>query len=208
MHVAILGGGITGLTTALELAKKGYSVTLFERDSVFGGLAQGFIAPGWKWPLERAYHHLFFTDTDIRSFCRENDIEEPFFTEPRTDSLYTVNGISKIYPVDSPLDFLRFPLLSPITKLRGVCGLAFLILTPFLTVYQRLTAEQFVKRVMGQEMWNVFFRSLFRKKFGKYAGKILASFLWARIHKRTKKLGYFKGGISAVCQQHYLQNTS
>jgi D-amino-acid dehydrogenase len=29
--LAIIGGGITGVTTAYALAKRGYSVTLFER---------------------------------------------------------------------------------------------------------------------------------------------------------------------------------
>jgi protoporphyrinogen oxidase len=44
-------------------------------------------------------------------------------------------------------------------------------------------------------MWEVFFEQLFRKKFGKYAGNILAAFLWARIHKRTQELGYMEGGF-------------
>ena len=30
-HIGIIGGGITGVTTAYALARRGYSVTLFER---------------------------------------------------------------------------------------------------------------------------------------------------------------------------------
>jgi protoporphyrinogen oxidase len=48
---------------------------------------------------------------------------------------------------------------------------------------------------MGNDAWNALWQQLFRKKFGKYAGNILASFIWARIKKRTKQLGYVEGGF-------------
>ena len=35
--IAVVGGGLTGLTAALELGKKGYPVTLFEAKEVLGG---------------------------------------------------------------------------------------------------------------------------------------------------------------------------
>jgi len=41
----------------------------------------------------------------------------------------------------------------------------------------------------------VLWEELFRKKFGKYAENVLAAFMWARINKRTKHLGYPEGGF-------------
>ena len=35
--VAIIGGGIAGLTAALRLLERGYAVTLYEKDTVLGG---------------------------------------------------------------------------------------------------------------------------------------------------------------------------
>ena len=51
---------------------------------------------------------------------------------------------------------------------------------------------------MGERVWDILWRELFRKKFGEYAGIILTSFIWARIKKRTKSLGYIKGGFQEL----------
>ena len=36
--LGVIGGGITGCITALHAAKKGYEVTLFEKDKILGGI--------------------------------------------------------------------------------------------------------------------------------------------------------------------------
>lgn len=41
--IAILGGGITGMTSAYSLSKKGYKVTIFEKTKDMGGLGACFI---------------------------------------------------------------------------------------------------------------------------------------------------------------------
>lgn len=198
--IAVLGGGLTGLTAAYELASNNHSVTLFEKAPVLGGLAIGFKGKGWDWPLEKAYHHLFSNDSDIINFAKEIGFNDIYFSEPHTDSLYSTQDGFKTYPVDSPLDFLKLPLLNPLDKLRGALGLGVLKVFPFFRYYETISAEQFVRRYMGDNMWEVFFQQLFRKKYGKYAGKILASFLWARIHKRTKDLGYMVGGFQSFIE--------
>ncbi|OGK19887.1 hypothetical protein A3C23_04265 [Candidatus Roizmanbacteria bacterium RIFCSPHIGHO2_02_FULL_37_13b] len=214
MRVAILGGGITGLTAGYLLAKKGHSVTIFEKEKILGGLASGFNPPnsatsdvtgGWDWPLERAYHHLFANDDDILSFAKEVGFDQIYFQEPITASMYEKpnykiqisNNKFNLYPLDTPVDFLQFPRLSPIQKIRAGAILAGLKLSPFLSLYEKQTAKEFLKKTMGNDTWNIMWESLFRKKFGKYAGNILASFIWARIKKRTKKLGYIRGGFQA-----------
>jgi len=52
--VAVIGGGPAGLSCAGELAKRGYSVTLFEKRDFAGGLSTyGIIGLRdlWMWPL-------------------------------------------------------------------------------------------------------------------------------------------------------------
>ncbi len=198
MKVAVLGGGITGLTAAHYLAQDGHSVTVIEKGKSLGGLAQGFKEPEWEWALDYAYHHLFASDRDIQSFAKEIGFDNIYFSVPRTNSVYKRDGNFQIYPVDSPLDFLRFPLLTMPEKIRAATVLAVLKFFPNFAYYDSITAEMFVKKFMGENMWNVFFQELFRKKFGKYAGKITATFLWARISKRTRSLGYVKGGFQAL----------
>ena len=209
--VAILGGGLTGLTAAYYLAKKKHEITLFEKESLLGGLASGFKQKNWDWYLEKTYHHLFANDKDILDFAREIGFNKIFFQKPETGSLYenlnlkvqnakpqlkTKNYL--IYPLDTPTDLLRFPLLSFAEKLRAGATLAFLKLSPFLLFFERQTSIDFLKKTMGEKGYTILFEQLFRKKFGKYAENILLSFFWARIKKRTKSLGYIKGGFQEL----------
>ena len=196
MKIAILGGGITGLTAAYEAVVKGHIVTLYEKSPVLGGLATGFKEKGWEWPLERAYHHLFANDTDILNFAREIGFNKIYFTSPRTDSLFeTKDGKLETFSLDTPQDLLRLPLLPFLDKLRAGMVFAYLKASPFLAIFENMTCEEFCRRTMGDRVWNVLWEELFRKKFGKYAGNIVAAFIWARIKKRTKKLGYIEGGF-------------
>src|SRR5512134_1464392 len=44
--VAILGGGVGGLSAAHELAERGFSVSVYERQAAFGGKARSMSVPG------------------------------------------------------------------------------------------------------------------------------------------------------------------
>src|SRR5262245_35712972 len=44
--VIIVGGGVAGITAAVELTERGYGVTLIEQRSLFGGRAYSFARPG------------------------------------------------------------------------------------------------------------------------------------------------------------------
>ncbi|MCX7881034.1 MAG: FAD-dependent oxidoreductase [Patescibacteria group bacterium] len=191
---AILGGGLTGLTTAYYLAKKNFLVTVFEKEKKLGGLAGGFKNKDWQWFLERTYHHLFANDKEIIDFINEIGFKGLFFKTPETASLY-LNHKPKIYPLDTPWQLINFPLLSFFDRLRAGLVLAFLKISPPLSLYEKQTAINFLLKTMGEKSFNSLFEQLFRKKFGKYAENILASFIWARIKKRTKKLGYLTGGF-------------
>lgn len=198
MRIAILGGGFTGLSAAYHLQKKNHTVSLFEKEPILGGMAVGMKEGNWDWYLERAYHHLFANDTDILNFAKEVGFQSIFFKSPETASLFEVAGNYRIFPLDTPHDLLKFPLLTLSERIRTGVVLAFLKLSPMLSLYEKSTAAQFLKASMGNNVWNILWQELFRKKFGKYAENILASFIWARITKRTKSLGYVKGGFQEL----------
>jgi 15-cis-phytoene desaturase len=46
LKVAVLGGGVGGLSAAHELAERGFSVTVYERRDTFGGKARSIPVPG------------------------------------------------------------------------------------------------------------------------------------------------------------------
>ena len=199
MKTAILGGGITGLTTAYYLAKKNHQITIFEKEKIFGGLASGFKEDNWNWYLERTYHHLFSNDHDFLNFAKEIGFNKIFFQAPETASLYSnPKSNLQIFPLDTPFDLFNFPYLNITDKLRAGIMIVFLKLSPFLSIYEKQTAEEFLKKTMGIKVWNILWQQLFRGKYGDYAGNILASFIWARIKKRTKSLGYPEGGFQTL----------
>lgn len=195
MKVAILGGGFSGLASAYDASKQ-HDVVIFERSPYLGGLATGFKDPRWEWPIERAYHHLFANDTDIIDFASETGFDGIYFSDPMTSSLFEDGrGGFEITPFDSPLDLLMFRHLDLISKLKTAAVLAVLKLGPMIKIYENMSVSDFMIKMTGEKSWNILWEQLFRKKFGKYAEKILMSFMWARIHKRTKSLGYIKGGF-------------
>lgn len=181
-------------------------MSLFEKNTTLGGLASGFKSDNWEWPLEYAYHHLFANDYDILNFAKDVGFHKIFFQSPETASLYQIKDNYRIFPVDTPQDFLKLPFLSYAEKFRAGAALAFLKFSPFLPLFEQMTAEEFLKKSMGQHVWETMWEQLLRKKFGKYAGNILTSFFWARITKRTKKLGYIEGGFQTFID--YIEKTN
>jgi phytoene desaturase len=67
-HVAIIGAGLGGLATAALLAKDGYSVTLYEKNSMPGGRAIMFEAQGFRFDMGPSWYlmpdafELFFNE--------------------------------------------------------------------------------------------------------------------------------------------------
>ena len=197
MKIAIIGGGFTGLVTAEQLSKDVRNeVYVFESSSILGGLASGFGQDNWDWNLEKTYHHIFSSDHDIINYLHGIGFEDFIFQKPQTTSLYFEDNKYQMYGVDSPLNLLRFPRLKTLEKIRAGLVLAMLKISPFLkSIYESQSTAQLLSRTMGERASEQLFGQMLRKKFGKYAGNILASFFWARIKKRTQTLGYIKGGF-------------
>ena len=190
MKVAIIGAGFGGLATAYFLSKQGVNVVVFESGNKPGGLAVGFKKSAWKWSLEEHYHHIFTTDSYILNLAREVD-QKMIFSSPKASTFFE----DGTYQVDSPLTLLKFSKLSLFDRLRTGAVIAFLKLNPFWRPLERLTAEKFIKYTMGNVSWNILWRPLFLKKFGVFEKEVNAAWFWARIKKRTMKLGYPAGGF-------------
>lgn len=193
MKIAIIGGGITGLTAAYELTKRGHAVTVFEKDDTLGGLATGFCEASWDWPLEKTYHHFFTNDAAIIGLARELGMKQDMMTLSPTTSVYWNDAQ---YPFDTPMHILKFPGLSLVNRLRTGFTAAMMKCDPFWKPLETVTAKQVFRRINGEEAWKIIWEPLLDAKFGPYADRIAASWLWARLHKRTLRLGYFHGGFA------------
>jgi protoporphyrinogen oxidase len=224
MRIAVVGGGFTGLAAAYELSKQ-HDVVLFEKESLFGGLANGWKEKAWKWSLEKSYHHLFTNDSAIISLIHELGLSDKliikrpitanyipvsllsssgltrgsvFSSKTNTDSRFRGNDNNTIAQLDSPLHLLRFPGLSMIDKFRTGGLAAFCKIYPFWQTLEGITAKQLFTHIGGKTAWEIIWEPLMTGKFGHYDNTIAASWLWARVHKRTSRLCYIEGGFQTL----------
>ena len=190
MKIGIIGAGFAGLSAAYYLSKKGYSVTIFERDNNPGGLAIGYKEEEWNFSLESHYHHWFTNDKSVLSLAREIN-HKVIVKRPKTSSF--VDG--KIYQLDSPVSLLKFPELSILNRLRMGISLAFLRYNPIWKPLEHFKAEPYLKKMMGDTGYEKLWKPLMVNKLGKYAGDVSLAWFWARVYKRTSSLAYPEGGF-------------
>src|SRR3989344_3102444 len=99
MKIAIIGAGFTGLSAGLKAIQAGHNVTIFEKDSLPGGLALGFENSQWEWSLEKHYHHWFTNDKSVLGLAKK--IEHPVIIRRPKTSVYVED---EIYKFDSILN--------------------------------------------------------------------------------------------------------
>lgn len=196
MHILIVGAGYTGLTAAKDLLAAGHKVTICEAAPAPGGLASGFRGSDrWEWPLERFYHHLFETDSDLRALIGDiGQSDKLFFEAPRTVQWWR----GRTWQLDSPVKVLQLPLMPFIDRVRFGFAIAYLkYIVRDWRPLERETAASWSRRVMGEKAYTGMIEPLLRGKFGSLAETVNMAWLWSRFKARSFKLGYYRGGFQA-----------
>src|SRR3989344_8953187 len=122
MKVAILGAGFSGLSAAYHLSSR-YEVTVFEKETLPGGLAISFKLPFWEWSLEKHYHHFFTSDQEIIGLAKRIDFSDSLIFP---DSLTSVFSQGEIFLFNGAADVLKFSPLNIFSRLQ--LGLATVLL--------------------------------------------------------------------------------
>ena len=202
-RIAVVGGGIAGLSAAYDLTRgrdadrTAADVIVYEAGSRLGGLAAGFKGrPEWDWPLEHFYHHLFTNDDAILEFTREIGLGEKLEIHAPTTSMFYQG---RNYAFDSPRRLIRFPHLSLAQKLRMGLALAYLRYHPRppWQDFDRKLADSWLAEHMGKEAYTALWQPMLQGKFGDHYAQVNLAWFWARIYKRTSRLGYYAGGFQA-----------
>lgn len=195
--VLIVGAGFTGLAAALELASRGIRCRVLESEPEVGGLAAGFDVGGRR--LERFYHHWFASDHEMRWLCEQlgmADLMEPHLS--RT-GLYFANSL---YRLTKPVDLLRFAPLPLLDRARlGALALRAHRVRNWRELESR-TAEEWLVSLGGRKVYDVVWRPLLEGKFGGYADRVGATWMWTKLHLRggsrdrsgNETLYYLRGG--------------
>jgi protoporphyrinogen oxidase len=206
MKVAIVGGGVAGLTAAYRLIQGGHEVAIFEAGPELGGLVRTFDAGGE--PLECFYHHIFTTDTTIVDLINELALGDRLVW--RDSKVGFFHG-GKIWPFVTPLDLLRFRPLPLLDRIRvGLTGL-YLRRQKNWEGYEKVTAWEWIRRHVGQNGLNVIWGPLLRGKFADQAEEVAMAWLWSKIRLRfssrtssvsqKEQLGYMMGSFGVYIRE-------
>lgn len=144
--VAIIGGGITGLTAGFYLKRQGLSVTLFESSDRVGGAIQSLRAEGFL--AEFGPNTILETSPILGQLVRDADLtERRIDPDPGANARYVVRYRRPIEMPGSPLGFFTTPLFTRKAKLA-------VLKEPFVPARRDGKEEsiaEFVVRRLGQE---------------------------------------------------------
>ena len=203
-HVAIIGGGFAGLSAAWELTQRGVRVTVCEADEEVGGLAGSFDVGGTR--LEKFYHHWFTSDTHVLDIVRELGHEDQVLHRPTRTGMYFAH---RFFRLSTPMDVLRFTPLSVPARFRlGLLALRARRVRAWEQL-EDLTAEEWLVRLGGREVYDIVWKPLLEGKFGPYAREISAVWFWNKLKLRggsrgrggEEVLAYYRGGFAALAGQ-------
>lgn len=200
--IRVVGGGVTGLTLALRLARKGLPVVVHERDPYLGGLASESELGGV--PIERFYHCVLPTDTALLGLLRELGLEGSVGWNRTRTGFFTGQALLEMTTV---VDFLRFPALNLIDRMRLGWTIAYCGLNRSWTRLDDEPIGSFLRRHGGDRLFASIWEPLLLAKLGVNYDRFAASFIWATVYRmlsarkakgRSEKLGFIRGRYGKV----------
>jgi protoporphyrinogen oxidase len=200
-RVAIVGGGILGLTTAYRLLQAGVEVAVFERSTDLGGLVGAFDFDGHR--VDRFYHVVLPTDDRVRSLAEELGLGERFRFRPTGVGFY---DDGRLCSMNSLREFLTFPLLSPRDRLRLASFVLRCQRTADHTELDETPLEDWLRKLCGNRIVDKLWLPLLDSKFDGRFDDLPATYMWARTRRMSKTrdsagreiMGWLEGGYETL----------
>ena len=199
---AVVGGGVLGMELARQLRAAGHAVTLFEAAPHFGGLADAWKIGDLTW--DRHYHVTLMSDTRLRAHLNDLGLGDDIrWVETKTG--FFTDG--KLYSMSNTLEFLKFPPLRLLDKLR-LGGTIFY--ASKIKNWRRLEAipvADWLRKWSGRRTTVKIWLPLLRAKLGENYQHASAAFIWAIITRmyaarrsglKKEMFGYVRGGYAKV----------
>ena len=188
MRVAVVGGGIMGISLAYFLSQQSVEVEVFEASPALGGLAgSATLQDGTV--VDRFYHTVLPGDRCLQKLCAELNIADKLRFRATKMGFYYQGGI---VPMNNVVDFLRFPPLGWIDRFR--LGLT-VLLAQFVRDWRRLESigvEEWLLRWSGRRTFENLWRPMLKAKFDGGFDNTPATYIWARLVRMKSA----RGGVS------------
>ena len=183
----ILGAGITGLTLAYELLKKGQEVELIEKDTYVGGLAKTFL---WKDREIDLGPHIYHTpDKDIQEYWEEEFsglfYQRDHWSKNLRDGQYFDYPISKEFVNNLPSEIKK-----NIYNELGNCNKEDLL--------KARNYYEYIQALAGKTLQEMFFINNPGELWGIPTHELDANWAPKRIQIREKSTPFYWGQWSAV----------
>jgi len=173
--ILILGGGVAGCSCAYFLMKKGYKVTILEKEDYLGGLSATHYYNGH--PYEFGPHVWFWPNDDINDVIREltnnelYEVDRKLYTFTGTDLYRYPPHFSDIQNMSDKEDILKELSLTRDEDLR--------LKSELLPVLGQCTFEEYFESAIGKILYKRFMKDYTHKMWG-IPGNLLQTYMvWA-----------------------------
>lgn len=197
--IVVIGGGISGLSAAYRLMKRGHAVTLIEGSSELGGLGNFFEHEGHT--FEKFYHCMLPSDGPLLALLDELGLTSEIYWKPTT---FAYADAGRIYPLNKPVDLLKFRPLSFLDRLRvGFTGLYGRMVKS--TGLDHVTTAEWLERLSGKKAFAKFWQPMLEAKFGDAWAGVPALWFWTRFNREKGESkgeckGYIRGGYKHIVE--------
>jgi protoporphyrinogen oxidase len=201
-RLAIVGGGMLGMTLAHQLSKAGKNVTLFEASPNWGGLAAAWQIGDMVW--DKHYHVTLLSDQHTRGLVSDLGLENEMRWAQTKTGFYS-NG--KFHSLSTSVDFLKFPLLNPIDKARLAGTILYASRIQDWKQLENIPVADWLTKLSGKRTFEKIWLPLLRAKLGENYKDTSAAFIWTTIARmyaarrsgmKKEMFGYMAGGYARI----------
>jgi protoporphyrinogen oxidase len=202
--VAIVGGGILGMTLALRLHGEGVRVSLIEAAPLTGGLTQSQTLGGFTW--DRFYHVILRSDLHLRALLDDLGLTRLLRWSTTRTGFYIEGAL---HSLSDAIEFVRFPPLSAVDKIRLAGTILYAGRIRNWRRLEQIPVDHWLRRLSGKRTFERVWLPLLRSKLGENYRQTSAAFIWAIIARmyaarrsglKREMFGYVQGGYSTILQ--------
>ena len=193
-RAVVIGGGISGLSAAVELKNRGFDVTILERENRVGGVIDTFEENGFR--AESGSNSIMIQSQNSLDFLDSIGLKDKIdIANPVSKKRFFVRyGKARAVPM-SPISLL-------FTRLFTLCGKIRLFFEPFVKKFDQdsePSVSEFIEKRMGKEVLDYAINPFMAGVYGGNPDKLSVKYAFPPFWNLEQKYGsIIKGAIKSM----------